>query len=278
MGHTNTDMFQAYISHIVAIDTQSLVEGREPKTQLIESNTSMSIGTNNQAPHQPGTRLTDVSSLKRSELIQDADGGDMKQLSNTQQCDLRRRLRHKMYMKERKDFFAKAEDAYDEVNPDDEIEKDKHITETRTPSRYLQALLLHNTNRQKLIDLLYNQKSQSSTILRDCVEVLHKMADPARERTVYRGVELPKDGHCPHCNVKLNVARPEQMNRHLMNCSRQNRKEFKTKQMREAFETELQSCRWNDCGYRFKSRGPGSYSIHVTSHLASNRLHQCLWN
>lgn len=67
------------------------------------------------------------------------------------------------------------------------------------------------------------------------------------------------------------------MNNHLLQCSRHARIKRQSGLMVTHFQVEVQVCRWNDCGYRFRSRSAGTYSAHVTEHLRKNVLHQCLW-
>lgn len=47
--------------------------------------------------------------------------------------------------------------------------------------------------------------------------------------------------------------------------------------MRLHFEKNVRQCLWNDCGYHFKGKSCGIYSLHVQEHISNNRLHQCLW-
>ncbi|PZD37947.1 DUF3435 domain containing protein [Pyrenophora tritici-repentis] len=59
MGHTNDDTVMYYISGLVGIDSQSMVHGREQKSELIDENTSMMLKRNLLAPMPPGSQLTD---------------------------------------------------------------------------------------------------------------------------------------------------------------------------------------------------------------------------
>ncbi|PVH92377.1 hypothetical protein DM02DRAFT_700065, partial [Periconia macrospinosa] len=192
MGNSLTVHANYYAADLVAIDTQALVNGRQPNQQLIEMNICMNRQADNQAPHKLGTRLTDVKT-KTSECNVVAP-----LLSVKQQYEQRRRMRDKNYEKERKAYLREREGLYMEVDPESDNNNQCDVQSAiREPSRYLTALLKHDPDRQKLIDLFYTRSSAS---MGECVDTLQRMANPAKQRTVYRGVKRPEvAAYCLFC-------------------------------------------------------------------------------
>ncbi|CAI6336975.1 unnamed protein product [Periconia digitata] len=276
MGNSEVIHADSYAPDTIAIDTQALVNGRAPKVQLIEMNISMTRQADDRAPQKLGSRLTDVKVVP----IKDEESIIASQLSVKQQYELRRQMRNKNYTKRWKAYLEEENGSYEEADlqsgNDEKCEDEhEHATNTvRNPSRYLTALLRHDPDRQELIELFYHTKSPQ---IGACVETLQRMANPGKKRATYRGVDPPESERCSHCKTELNMQRPERLNAHLLNCTRQSRIKAQTQHIKAHFESSLRNCRWNDCGHSFRSQSAGTYSLHVTRHLESNRLQQCLW-
>jgi hypothetical protein len=66
MGHSNDDTVMYYISGIIGVDSQSMVHGRDQRTELIEENTSMMSKRNLLALMPPGSQLTNRGSIAKA--------------------------------------------------------------------------------------------------------------------------------------------------------------------------------------------------------------------
>lgn len=228
MGHTNNKIMQSYMSSVVGIDTQSVVHSRPQQTNFIESHTSMMSGRQLLAPKPPGAQLIDPSirnkfgfTAKSTDLPHQSIA--VADLSPTQQYELRRQSRKRMYHKQRETFFK---DGTRDPSP---VELSTCLT--RSPSRYLQALLKHEPDRQQAALLLYpdafsatvndedfldNSCSPTSTAsssndrrnticLKNLVEPLTRLARPARARYAYQDAEPTQDHRCSVCKDILKL-------------------------------------------------------------------------
>jgi hypothetical protein len=229
MGHSNNKIMQSYMSSVVGIDTQSVVHGRPQQKDLIESHTSMMSGRQLLAPKPPGSRLIDASirnkfgfTTKPSDSAQDSV--TVTDLSPTQQYEIRRHSRKRMYRKDRETFFA------DGMRDSSPVELSTCLT--RSPSRYLQALLKHEPYRHRAAIMLYSDafsenshrnavsdkelsedscssaglnEEKKAIRLKDLVEPLTVLALPTRARYAYQDAELTHDNCCSVCKDKLKL-------------------------------------------------------------------------
>jgi hypothetical protein len=220
---------QSYLSSVVGIDTQSIVHGRPQQTALIESHTSMMSSRQLLAPKPPGSQLIDASTRNRFDPTAKSSDSDLvavADLSPSQQYELRRQSRKRMYHKERESFFNKG------IHDSSPAELLPCLS--RSPSRYLQALLKHEPDRQRAAMMLYpdafternpgsaterdedlaedscsspgspNERKDAIS-LNDLVEPLTRLACVTRARYAYQDAELTQDARCGVCrdNLKL---------------------------------------------------------------------------
>jgi hypothetical protein len=106
MGHSNDDTVMYYISGIVGVDSQSMVHGRDQRTELIEENTSIMSKRNFLALMPPGSQLTNRGSIAK------AIGPDnpvlvvtLSQHTLKEDYALQQQSRTVAYRKQREDFF-----------------------------------------------------------------------------------------------------------------------------------------------------------------------------
>jgi hypothetical protein len=228
MGHSNNKIMQSYMSSVVGIDTQSIVLGRPQQKDFIESHTSMMSGRQLLAPKPPGAQLTDASIRNKFGFTAKKSTGQapvaIADLSPTQQYQLRRQSRKRMYSKERQEFFKDG--------LQDSRRTELSTCLSRSPSRYLQALLKHEPDRQQIAmlsypDVLYADEvpaigeslrldqvdspaapldgSEKSIPLKNLVDPLARIASPGRARYTYRGAEPSQDHRCTVCNDDLQL-------------------------------------------------------------------------
>jgi hypothetical protein len=181
-----------------------------------------------------------------------------------------------MYRKQRKDWYTKTEDMYEEIDPSHEspaTEIEEPATTIRTSSRYLQALFRHQRERQRLVEIMYNGEKAP---FRESVELLTKMSTSFQETRYYPGVNPPKGTDCPHCKKKAG-SRADRMHGHLLRCTRRTPRNYQFDRMQLHFQDTLRVCRWDRCNFPFKSKSGNIYSEHITRHLQIDRSHRCLW-
>jgi hypothetical protein len=202
MGHTNDNTFQSYISSLIGIDAQSIVHGRAQRIDLVSNHSSMMFKRNLLAPMPPGSRLTDVPSQGRdSDLDLDVLPAQRRQKSK------------QAFQEERSAFFEG-----DSINV-----KVISTDATRSPSRYLVALLKFEVDRQKVATLMYPDierdddddampkpsapeggEAGTSVPLKDIVQPLSNIANAQRVHYMYRRAETLESGCCSFCKHKLN--------------------------------------------------------------------------
>lgn len=222
MGQNNEEAFQYYISVVSGVDSQSIVQGKAPKTKFIEFNQSMKRRRNIEAPKPQGSLLTDVQPINTEPV-------EIPQLSSKKQYEIRRQMRGKMYIKQRKEFFEF--DVYDQdsgqgvdsdqdsgqgadsdqdsghgMDSDEDDSGEKRVMVVRSPSRYLTALLRYDLPRRWIIEVLFDQKDESLSkkeSLSRVVERFRIFAAQKHARSCYPRVRLGDDGCCQDCNKSL---------------------------------------------------------------------------
>jgi hypothetical protein len=226
MGHSTDGIMLTYLANVVHVDIQGIVLGRPQRMDLIRSQTSMMAERNLLAPKPPGAQLIDKVSNNPSAF---GEGVSDKQLNTvafadltpTQQYELRRRSRNSVYSKKREEFF---QGEAKHVRPC----LDNSTCLSRSPSRYLRALLKHEPDRQRIATLLYPDAypggdedelssddhgisveteatavGVKSVTSDDILPSLIRMATPGKRRYAYRGAEPTIDSQCPMCNDSL---------------------------------------------------------------------------
>ena len=213
MGHTNDDTVMYYISGIVGVDSQSMVHGREQKSELIDENTSMMSKRNLLAPMPPGSQLTDRPS--RNADLTDSPVVTLPERTPSQEYALRRQSRTVAYRKQRGDFFdGKLLAPEYAVTASHQTASDSESTSSnplRYPSRYLKALWKFEPERERIANLIYSYSRNSvapdnSTAisrreipLSDILQPMIKLAHPKKERYVYQSAEPTEDNCCSVC-------------------------------------------------------------------------------
>jgi hypothetical protein len=128
-----------YISRIVSVDSQSMVHGRDQRTELIEENTSIMSKRNLLALMPPGSQLTARASMARAtEIDRPVPVVTLSERTPSQEYPVRRQSRNVAYRQEREDFF----EGKVTVPPHAAAVVSAQATTKplRSPSRYLQAL------------------------------------------------------------------------------------------------------------------------------------------
>ena len=199
MGQSGDAVFQTYMSAVVGFDTQSVMQDRPPLTALVETNQTMLLKRRTEAPHPPGSRLTDVS----RNMYRLTGGNEEPVLQLPADYKKRRQMRLQRYIKERKRFFREAEDSFVELDAGTNPTKDEPVFTDRKPSRYLEAVLKHDPDRQKVIEIMFHDSKYS---LADLIEPLVRMCRTQRVRSNYMAVqEITKGGYCPYCQKMLDM-------------------------------------------------------------------------
>jgi hypothetical protein len=277
MGHLNKASYQYYHSASSGIDIQSIIHNRKPKEKLIQANQSMKLRRDVGAPQPPGALLTDVVGPRTVDK-------DASHLGKRQQYDLAKKAQRLDFNERRKAFFEKENEGNQESESEDEEEEadDDNIviveakTDIRSPSRYLRAFLRYESNRQKIIDVLFTKQGSSMI---DIIGALIRLRYRERERIEYPKAPIGDGDRCPDCNKQLRIpkVRLDRTHSHLLGCARSRFIKEGRKNMKHRFENSLGSCQWNDCGYKFKLKSDGTYTNHVSNHLIRNKSNQCLW-
>jgi hypothetical protein len=228
MGHSNDGIMLTYLANVVHVDIQSVVLGRPQRMDLIRSQASMMAERNLLAPKPPGAQLIDKASNDRSAFDEGVADKQLPStvafadLTPTQQYELRRQSRKSIYSKRREEFFlGEAE----HVRPC----LDNSTCLSRSPSRYLRALLKHQPDRRRIASILYpdaypredenestsedhgtSVETQATVVALksvtsdDILPSLIQMATPKKRRYAHRGAEPTADSRCPVCEDNLN--------------------------------------------------------------------------
>lgn len=154
MGHSDEHVFQAYLSSMIGIDSQSIIFGRDQRMDLINKHNSMMLHRNLLAPIPPRSQLAETSSANTSQYDSDLPR------------DKRRYLQRKAFEEERRQFFQGGSTAPTRSIPMDGMRK---------PSRYLKALLESEVDRHEAVMLMYpdikpdgNALDQSDEVFESC--------------------------------------------------------------------------------------------------------------
>ncbi|KAF2278993.1 uncharacterized protein EI97DRAFT_440482 [Westerdykella ornata] len=238
-------------------NTQSLAQGRTPNQALIEEAISMKARRNLLAPMPPGSQL--------AKHLHQVDLSETLSMSPQKKDRIQRRLRKKIYVKNREEFFQNG--ALTDVEPW------RQKAMERMPSRYLQAYLRYDRRRRELCTSLFTEEDTS---LSQVIPILRSTANPASGRLFYPQTGLTEDNRCINCNKDL--ADNRLVHSHLLTCTQKRLRREQTAQMQHYFEKTLKRCGWNSCNFYFARKSCNTYSKHVTSHLKANALSQCLWN
>lgn len=221
---------QSYMSSVVGIDTQSIVHGRPQQKKFIESHIPMMSSRQLLAPKPPGAQLIDKSIRNRfgftAKLSESPHGSiTVAELSPAQEYEFKRQSRKRMYHKRLETFIK---DGICDSSPVDST------CLTRSPLRYLQALLKHEPHRRKAAMMLYpdafsvddsssatesdddfskddcsltgSTKEEENIIrLKDLVEPLTRWACPTRTRYAYQDAEPTQENRCRVCKSPLQL-------------------------------------------------------------------------
>jgi hypothetical protein len=281
---------QSYISSVVGIDTQGIVQGRPQHRELIESHTSMLLRRNLVVPQPPESQLTHVlahiipfetatgtaaetTAETATETLADPTHNiTLPDLTPAQQYEICRQSRKKMYDKEQEKFFSGTQGSSKGSN--------QSACLSRLPSRYLHALLKHERDRRRVIALMYpdvfeevkdagddatrtpfaldtdTDPSESPRIeltpISDIIEPLVRIANPRRGRYAYQSAEPTANNCCRICKSKLDMTCPERVNNHLLQCAQQKQIRDGRAHMNRQFACHL-ICLWDECHYRIRT-------------------------
>ncbi|KAH7551112.1 hypothetical protein BM1_09986 [Bipolaris maydis] len=208
MGHANPNIFQTYISSMIGIDSQSVVLGRDQRMDLINNHSSMMLHRNLLAPMPPGSQLAETSSLNTCHHDSDLP------------YDKRKYLQRTTFEEERQQFFQCRSTATSSTSSDG----------TRTPSRYLKALLKFEVGRYQAVMLMYPdlksdgdehdkdnetldhescETAEMTTSTHHCVTLeqivhpLQSIANAHKQNFEYEGAETIENGCCSFCKKTL---------------------------------------------------------------------------
>jgi hypothetical protein len=215
MGHSNDDTVMDYISGIVGVDSQSMVHGRDQRTELIEeNNTSMMSKRNLLAPLPPGSQLTDRASIARAiEPNIPVAVVTLSERTPKEEYALRRQSRTVAYRKQRKDFFeGKTSTPYATAS----VSAQATSKPLRSPSRYLQALWKFEPERKAITNLMYpgcDTETEGSAIkeavdkveisLNNILEPMVTLSNPEKKRYTYASASPTKDMHYSVCGKQF---------------------------------------------------------------------------
>jgi hypothetical protein len=199
LGHSLDETACYYVSGLIAIDSQSVIYGREQNTKLINENTSMMSKRNLLAPMPPGSQLTDRAIPKVTETNMNITEVALVDRTPSQEYALRRQSRKLAYRRQREAFFegdlVAASPSREGVNP------------LRSPSRYLQALWKFEPDRRAITMLMYPGCATAAEVvaernkipLNDILELMAEICRPEKTRYAYAFALPTKDGCCGVC-------------------------------------------------------------------------------
>jgi hypothetical protein len=204
MGHSNDDTVMYYISGIVGVDSQSMVHGRDQRTQLLDENTSMMSKRNLLAPLPPGSQLTDRASMARAiEPDRSVAVVMLSERTPKEEYALRRQSRTVTYRQEREDFFEGKTTA---PHATASVPAQATPNPLRIPSRYLQALWKFEPERKAIVNLMYPGCDKGTEAvdnveisLNDILEPMVTLSNPEKKRYSYASASPTKDMHCSVC-------------------------------------------------------------------------------
>lgn len=214
MGHSNDDTVMYYISGTVGVDSQSMVHGRDQRTELIEENTSMMSKRNLLALLPPGSQLTNRASITRA-IEPDTPVAVVTLLERTpkEEYALRRQSRTVAYRKQREDFFEGKT-----TTPHATASVCAQVTSKplRSPSRYLQALWKFEPERKAIANLMYpvcDTETKGSAIeeavdkveisLNDILEPIVTLSNPEKKQYTHASASPTKDMRCSVCRKQF---------------------------------------------------------------------------
>ncbi|KAF1359213.1 hypothetical protein EJ07DRAFT_121068 [Lizonia empirigonia] len=212
MGHSNDDTVMYYISGIVGIDSQSMVHGRDQRTELIDENVSMMAKRNLFAPMPPGSQLTDRASRpEATETDRDVTVVTLSKRTPREEYASRRQSRTVAYRKRREAFFEG-----ECTTPPARASTPAETTfkPLRSPSRYLQALWKFEPERKAIARLMYpdcDSAAEDSVIaageaelpLHDILVPMVKLSMPEKKRYNYASASPTKDMCCSVCGLQF---------------------------------------------------------------------------
>ncbi|KAF1935092.1 hypothetical protein EJ02DRAFT_486881 [Clathrospora elynae] len=217
MGHSNNDTVMYYISGIVGIDSQSMVHGRDQRTELIEENSSMMSKRNLLAPMPPGSQLTNRGSIARA--IKPDNPVSVVTLSEhtpKEEYALRRQSRTVAYRKQRENFFEGKTTTPQRAAVS--VSAQATPKPLRSPLRYLQALWKFEPERKAIASLMYPdcdtgaEDSKDTGIdsatkvkipLKDILEPMVNLSNPEKKRYTYASASPTKDRCCSVCGKQF---------------------------------------------------------------------------
>ncbi|KAF1360100.1 hypothetical protein EJ07DRAFT_118025 [Lizonia empirigonia] len=211
MGHSNDDTVLYYISGIVGVDSQSMVHGRDQRTQLIEENTSMMSKRNLLAPMPPGSQLTECANIsKAAETDKSVAVVSLSERTPSQEYDLRRQSRTVAYRKQRKAFF----EGESTTSAAASTSASTTIKPLRAPSRYLQALWKFEPERKSISRLMYPNcdTAEEDTVvaagevelpLQNILEPMVRVSRPEKKRYTYASASPTDDNRCGVCGLQF---------------------------------------------------------------------------
>lgn len=206
MGHKYDDTAQYYVSGFIGIDSQSIIHERKQCLDLYKESSSMMANRNLLAPKPPGSMLTESPYERVPQVLQEKEEGEIQILSTvplsaTQEYELRRQMREKAYQKNRQEYLEGKGEAVRATAL-------RSTVLSRKPSRYLQALLKFEPERQAVVDLMFRDsdsedKATSELSLTQVLEPLIKMAGSQRKRYTYKTAEPTRQTWCSDCDKDL---------------------------------------------------------------------------
>jgi hypothetical protein len=208
MGHQHDDTMQFYVSGFVGIDSQAIVHGLEQRAELYKEASSIMANRNLLAPKPPGATLIEPTTYTMcAPMESDEELVEIVQqvpLTTKQQHELRRQMRGSAYRKKRRDFLNDQDVGVQDSRRAEILESGP----SRTPSRYLLALMKFEPERKTVVDLWFGDNDIEDT---DRIELpweailqpLIKMASPLRKRYTYQSATPTKRNCCSVCSKDL---------------------------------------------------------------------------
>ncbi|KAF2174444.1 hypothetical protein K469DRAFT_675779 [Zopfia rhizophila CBS 207.26] len=178
MGHKHDDTFQAYISRISGVDSQSIMLDQPQREELFDVLRSMAMDRQLDAPMPPGSKLT---APRRARPESFSPGQDYKILREMQRDE---------YLKEREDFFKRGPfERIETCQAEDagEIEDDGVLVlPPRSASRFLSTVLKYQFSRAQVAKNFCQLAPGESLALADAVKPLMEMAKRDEKPAYYQ--------------------------------------------------------------------------------------------
>jgi len=263
MGQRSDDVFLSYVSRITGVDTQAILNAREPDQDLMDLMQSMVVNLDVDAPQPRGCRLTDINRRGLGPVEGPAEP-----------------IREIIHV----GAVSGTLDGRDQQSPvprcyDDEIVRP-------TPSARFQKYLTCDPARFGIIKAFYEPDADSS--FSSSVGFLSTIADAAP--IVWRYSQAAPDEHsrCKPCGKLLllpanshaeKIARSRNIadNMHLLRCHLRTLKKETEQSFLEGIRERSPRCQWAFCREPLDQLDRALIEGHIGSHLQKNRQ-TCLWS